>query len=151
MTICSLPSSTSCFGISNLALSETELNCSDTNEVGASHPALAWTVKGSLYQLEMGWYDNLADVSARMHRSSSGRPKRPVPFQTSETSARLSYQPISNWYRRTLYCPDTASSAGPSTTCMFQTVPGFMYMHTAREPHCIALWPCHICNHHVCR
>ena len=43
------------------------------------------------------------------------------------------------------------TSAGPSTTCMFQTVPGFMYRCTAREPYCVALWPCHICNHNVCR
>ena len=85
-------------------------------------------------------------------------------YYFQQGKASVSYQPISNWYRRTLYCPDTVSSAGPSTTCMFQTIPGFvymcsymncivhvyhvfqqciipgfMYMRTAREPHCIAL------------
>ena len=150
-TVCSLPLSTSCFETGSLVLSETKLSCSDTNEVGASQLAVAWMVKGASVPARNGMITLPTFRPECTAWSSSGSPERYQLILTSETSARLSYQPISNWYRRTLYCSDTVSLAGPSTTCTFQTVPGFMYMCTARKPYCIALWPCHICNHNVCR
>ena len=68
-------------------------------------------------------YDNLANVSARMYRSSSGSPE--------------GYQLILAGTEEPFYCSDTVSSAGPSTTCMFQTVPlSIICSHNVRTSMC---------------